>query len=66
MSRRVHLSARKHGIADEDIHQGPSRAANLLEVITIVESEESEIVIHAMVMRAKYLPLLRGVGGIDA
>ena len=73
----IHPSARKHGIADEDIehamehamvieHQdddtrlylGPSRSADLLEVVTIVRDDGSELVIHAMRMRPKYQRLL--------
>jgi hypothetical protein len=82
MQRPIHHSARKHGIADEDIlhaiehaivvvdidededelvlHLGPDAAGNLLEVI-----ERSSVVIHAMTMRAKYQPLLRGLGEAD-
>lgn len=74
----VHPSARKHGIADEDIEHatthamaiedhddtrlylGPSRNAELLEVVTIVRDDGSELAIHAMKMRAKYQRLLPG------
>ena len=75
----IHPSARKHGIADEDIEHamthamaideqdddtrmylGPSRAADLLEVVTIVRDDGSELAIHAMQMRAKYRRLLPG------
>jgi len=75
----VHPSARKHGIADEDIEHatahamtiedqdydarlylGPSRSANLLEVVTIVRDDGSELAIHAMKMRAQYQRLLPG------
>jgi hypothetical protein len=74
----VHPSARKHGIADEDIEHatthamatedhddtrlylGPSRSAELLEVVTIVRDDGSELAIHAMKMRAKYQRLLPG------
>jgi hypothetical protein len=75
----IHPSARRHGIADEDIEHamthamaideqdddtrlylGPSRAAELLEVVTIVRDDGSELVIHAMKMRAKYQRLLPG------
>lgn len=75
----IHPSARKHGIADEDIEHaaanamaiddqdedtrlylGPSRSAELLEVVTIVRSDGSELAIHAMSMRAKYRRLLPG------
>ena len=73
----IHPSARKHGIADEDIEHamthalaiddqdddtrlylGPSRSADLLEVVTIVRDDGSEVVIHAMKMRPKYRRLL--------
>jgi hypothetical protein len=69
----IHPSARKHGIADEDIEHamaiedqdddtrlylGPSRSADLLEVVTIVRDDGSELAIHAMKMRAKYQRLL--------
>jgi hypothetical protein len=74
----IHRSARKHGIADEDIEHaaghamtienqddtrlylGPSRSAALLEVVTIVRDDDSELAIHAMPMRAKYQRLLPG------
>ena len=71
----VHESARKHGVADEDIEHamaiedqdddarlylGPSCAADLLEVVTIVRADGSELAIHAMKMRAKYQRLLPG------
>ncbi len=74
-------SARKHDIADDDIahalvvgeieaeakvlHLGPHRAANLLGVVSVLRDDGSEIVIHAMRMRPKYEPLLRGEGGDD-
>lgn len=73
----IHPSARKHGVADEDIEHatahamaiedqdddtrlylGPSRRADLLEVVTIVRDDGSELAIHAMSMRAKYRRLL--------
>ena len=75
----IHPSARKHGIADEDIEHamayamaiedhdaetrlylGPSRSADLLEVVTIARDDGSELAIHAMKMRAKYQRLLPG------
>jgi hypothetical protein len=75
----IHPSARKHGIADEDIEHatrhamaiedqdddtrlylGPSRSAELLEVVSIVREGGSELAIHAMKMRAKYRRLLPG------
>ena len=73
----IHPSARKHGLADEDIEHamrhalaiddqaddtrlylGPARSADLLEVVTIVRDDGSELVIHAMKMRPKYRRLL--------
>lgn len=47
---------------DEDtrLYLGPSRSAALLEVVTIVRDDGSELAIHAMPMRAKYQRLLPG------
>jgi hypothetical protein len=75
----IHSSARKHGIADEDIEHavenamsiddqdddtrlylGPARDVELLEVVTIVRDDGSELAIHAMRMRPKYQQLLSG------
>ena len=75
----IRPSARKHGIADEDIEHavanamsidnqeddtrlylGPARSADLLEVVTIVRDDGSELAIHAMKMRPKYRRLLPG------
>ena len=75
----IHPSARKHGIADEDIahatanamsiddqedetrlYLGPARNADLLEIVTIVRDDGSELAIHAMSMRPKYRRLLPG------
>jgi len=39
---------------------GPSRSADLLEVVTIVRDDGSELAIHAMRMRAGYERLLPG------
>lgn len=67
------LHAIEHALAideyeDDDrvLYLGPSRAANLLEVITLAIDEETEIVIHAMPMLPKYRSLLRGFGEPDA
>jgi hypothetical protein len=47
---------------DDDLrlYLGPARSGALLEVITIVRDDESELAIHAMTMRPKYRPLLGG------
>jgi len=81
----IYASARRHGIADDDIvhavqhamavgeqddakvlYLGPDRAGNLLEVVSVARDDGTEIVIHAMAMRAKYEPYLRGEGDHDA
>lgn len=75
----IHPTARRHGIANEDIEHamtnamvieaqkddttlylGPARSAELLEIVTVVRGDETELVIHAMKMRAKYERLLSG------
>lgn len=47
---------------DDDIrlYLGPARSAALLEIVTIVRDDGSEIAIHAMGMRSKYQGLLPG------
>lgn len=81
----IYATARKHGIANEDIvhaiehalavgededgrvlYLGADRAANMLEVVSVMRDDDTEIVIHAMRMRAKYEPYLRGEGVSDA
>jgi hypothetical protein len=75
----IHPSARKHGVADEDIQHaaanamaiedqdddtrlylGPARNAELLEVVSLLRDDGSELAIHAMHMRSKYERLLPG------
>jgi hypothetical protein len=45
---------------DTRLYLGPSRSAALVEVVTIVRDDGSELAIHAMRMRAKYQRLLPG------
>jgi hypothetical protein len=45
---------------DTRLYRGPSRSADLLEVVTIVRDDGGELVIHAMPMRPKYRRLLPG------
>lgn len=58
--------ALEHAMAIDDqdddtrLYLGPSRSAALLEVVTIVRQDGSELAIHAMPMRAKYQRLLPG------
>jgi hypothetical protein len=42
------------------LYLGPSRSAALLEVVTMLRQDGSELAIHAMPMRAKYQWLLPG------
>ena len=59
-----HATAHPMAIEDQDddtrLYLGPSRSAELLEVVTIVRDDGSELAIHAMRMRAKYQRLLPG------
>ena len=48
------------------LYLGADRAGNMLEVIAVARDDGSEVVIHAMRMRAKYEPFLRGEGDSDA
>ena len=57
--------AMRHALAIDDqddtrLYLGPSRSADLLEVVTIVRDDGSELAIHAMKMRPKYRRLLPG------
>jgi hypothetical protein len=45
---------------DTRLYLGPARNADLLEVVTIVRDDASELAIHAMKMRSKYQRLLAG------
>ena len=49
-------------LQDDDtlLYLGPSRTADLLEVVTVLRADDSELAIHAMRMRPKYKPLLTG------
>ena len=51
---------------DRRLYLGPDRAANLLEVVTVMRADNTELVIHAMPMQSTYEPLLRGLGEPDA
>jgi hypothetical protein len=66
------LHAVEHALAvgEQDdgkvLYLGPDRAGNLLEVVSVMREDGSEIVIHAMRMRARYKPFLGGEGDRDA
>lgn len=46
--------------SDTCLYLGPARDSQLLEVVTVVRDDGSEIAIHAMKMRSKYQRLLPG------
>lgn len=50
----------EHQDDDTRLYLGPARDAALLEVLTIVRDDGSELAIHAMGMRSKYQRLLPG------
>lgn len=45
---------------DTRLYLGPARSADLLEVVTAVRPDKSELAIHAMKMRPRYQQLLPG------
>lgn len=45
---------------DTLLHIGPDPSGTLLEILTIERDDGSELAIHAMPMRRKYLRLLSG------
>jgi hypothetical protein len=59
-----HAVANAMAIDDQDddtrLYLGPARNADLLEVVTILRDDGSEIAIHAMKMRPGYRRLLPG------
>jgi hypothetical protein len=59
-----HAAEHAMTIEDQDddtrLYLGPTRNAALLEVVTIMRDDGSELAIHAMPMRAKYQRLLPG------
>lgn len=59
-----HATANAMSIDDQEddtrLYLGPARDADLLEVVTIVREDGTELAIHAMRMRRKYQRLLTG------
>jgi hypothetical protein len=47
-------------IDDLDDDLGPARTSDLLEIVTIIRADGTELAIHAMRMRPKYQRLLPG------
>ena len=66
----VHAVEHALAVGEQDdgkvLYLGADRAGNLLEVVAVAREDGSEVVIHAMRMRAKYEPFLRGEGDSDA
>jgi hypothetical protein len=62
----VHATEHALAIGEQDdgkvLYLGPDRAGNLLEVISVLKDDETEIVIHAMPMRRAYESFLRDMG----
>jgi hypothetical protein len=57
-------------IADEQetnkvLYLGPDRSGNLLEIVSVVRDDDTEIVIHAIRMRRIYEPLMPRMGEPD-
>lgn len=55
--------------ADEDdgkvLYLGPDHVGNLLEIVSVLRDDETEIVIHAMGMRRIYGSMLHEIGSDD-
>ena len=47
------------------LYLGPDRAGNLLEVVSVLRDDGTEIAIHSMRMRRMYEPYLREMGEVD-
>ena len=60
-----HAATNAVAIEDQDddtrLYLGPSHTAAILEVVTVIRNDGSELAIHAMAMRPKYRRLLPGV-----
>ena len=55
----INVSARRHGVADEDILE-PDRSGNMLEVVTLHFDDGGVLAIHAMKMTKQYWRLMKG------
>ena len=65
----VHAVDQALAIGEQDdgkvLYLGPDRAGNLLEVISVLRDDETEVIIHAMRMRRTYESFLREMGDRD-
>jgi hypothetical protein len=59
-----HGTANAMAVDDQDddtrLYLGPGRDGEMLEIVTVVREDETELAIHAMKMRPKYKGLLPG------
>jgi hypothetical protein len=59
-----HATTHAMVIYDQDddlrLYLGPARSGDLLEIVTVVRADASELAIHAMRIRSKYERLLPG------
>lgn len=53
------------GEDDKVLRLGPDRAGNLLEIVSVLRADDTEIVIHAMAMRHMYDWLLEQMRDTD-
>jgi len=64
-----HAVANALAVGEQDdakvLYLGPGRSGNLLEVVTVLRDDGTEIVIHAMRMRRSYESFLRDKGTSD-
>lgn len=51
---------------EKELHLGPDRAGNFLEVVTVSRQGQELLVIHSMKMRKQYEPYLQGLENDDA
>ena len=62
----IHAVEHALAVGEQDdgkvLYLGPDRAGSLLEVVAVSRDDGTEIVIHAMRMRRRYQPFLRGEG----
>lgn len=67
----LHAVSHASVIADDEyddtrtMYFGPNCAGNMLEITVAIFSDGADTIIHAMPMRKKYEPLLRGMENTD-
>jgi len=65
----THATDHAMAVGEQDdgkvLYLGPDRTGNMLEVVTVLRTDGTEIVIHAMRMRRSYESFLPYPGGPD-